>query len=662
MDAISQCEQYAKEQGRQERNAPWRLFFRKEIFSPWHNAKADDVSTKLIYQQVIRGIKFGEYRSDKEEDLATLAAQQYYIDYGPQLDIDKLEENLHIYIPEFEMKNAKGSNHERWLQLVMHAFRKHHPTALEVQEDVVSFAKRKWPLLFSRFYEAYKFAGPPLPKNEVIIAVNWTGVYVIDDEEQVLLEFSFPEITCITCTSSTQNGTNSCTIQTIGQVEYTFQSPNAEDIRELVDYFLDGLKKRSTFLVALHDHRPTGQHKMGQTLVRYRQLAKSTQNGTNSCTIQTIGQVEYTFQSPNAEDIRELVDYFLDGLKKRSTFLVALHDHRPTDVNTYLAFKHGDLLLLAEGITGEALRKNQFVRGENTRTGLQGNIPVELVYVLPTITKPTMEIMDMFARQPEFDSPMEKQVAILTNPLTSRPYTLERFAADNFRAPSRRTTLTINPRRQDRAIPQLWMHSREPLKAPLLKKLTGKEEPSQEAVIAYMAIMKYMGDHPSRKAPSRRTTLTINPRRQDRAIPQLWMHSREPLKAPLLKKLTGKEEPSQEAVIAYMAIMKYMGDHPSRKLRTGIELTDIIFRGPLKYEILRDELYCQLMKQLTNNYNALSEERGWELLWLCIGLFPPSQSLLKEVTQFLRTRAHPVAADCYNRLQKTLRLKISFYQ
>ena len=96
--------------------------------------------------------------------------------------------------------------------------------SIKVKEDIVSYAKFKWPLLFSRFYEAYRnsgiffvqpiaiiqsinlhylnriinvYTGPNLPKNDVIIAVNWTGVYVVDDQEQVLLELSFPEITTV---------------------------------------------------------------------------------------------------------------------------------------------------------------------------------------------------------------------------------------------------------------------------------------------------------------------------------------------------------------------------------------------------------------------------------------------------------------------------------
>lgn len=120
---------------------------------------------------------------------------------------------------------------------------------LRVKEDIVSYAKFKWPLLFSRFYEgknfkpllfyvpcsacfrsflfyalAFRYSGPNLPKNDVILAINWTGIYVVDDQEQVLLELSFPEITHIRAEKSEKIFGSTFTLSTIrtGE-EFTFQ-------------------------------------------------------------------------------------------------------------------------------------------------------------------------------------------------------------------------------------------------------------------------------------------------------------------------------------------------------------------------------------------------------------------------------------------------------
>ncbi|XP_044306100.1 unconventional myosin-VIIa isoform X2 [Varanus komodoensis] len=522
MDAVSQCEQYAKEQGAQERNAPWRLFFRKEIFTPWHNPSEDSVATNLVYQQIVRGVKFGEYRCDKEEDLAELASQQYYIDYGSEMVLERLLNLIPSYIPDREITPSKTI--EKWAQFIIAAHKKGIYTQKrtdpkKVKEEVVDFARFKWPLLFSRFYEAFKFSGPSLPKNDVIVAVNWTGVYFVDEQEQVLLELSFPEITAVSSSRGGKLQGQSFTLATIKGDEYTFTSNNAEDIRDLVVTFLEGLRKRSKFVVALQDN-----------------------------------------PNPMGEE------------------------------SGFLSFLKGDLIVLDQD-TGENVMNSGWANGVNERTKQKGDFPTDSVYVLPTVTMPPLEIVALVTMTPD-----QRQDAIRTAQLVMsdseermKPYTLEEFSYDYFRPPPKHTLSRV-----------------------MITKNRGKDK--------------------------------------------MWSYTREPLKQPLLKKILGSEDLSQEACMAFIAILKYMGDYPSKRTRSVNELTDQIFEGALKAEPLKDEIYSQILKQLTDNHIKYSEEKGWELLWLCTGLFPPSNLLLPHVQRFVQSRKHhPLTADCMQRLQKALR-------
>lgn len=521
MDAISQCEQFAKEQGTPEKSAPWRLFFRKEVFSPWHNPVEDAVATNLIYHQVAKGVKFGEYRCDAEKDLAMIAAQQHYVEYGPVIDPNVLRKVVVNYIPN-QFLQSNDAALTKWEHLVTKAFEA-SPTIrsrvdpLRCKEDIVIFAKLKWPMLFSRFFEAMKLKGDTINKDIVIIAVNWTGIYLVDQTESILLEISFAEI--------------------------TYVAYNADDNFDNV----------------------------------------------GNITIKTVQQEEFVFQSVDAGELSALVIFLIDGLKRRSIYVLAQMDSQGySDASSFLQYKKGDLITLLQDTNGESLMNTTW--GHGMCNGQEGLFPTEQVYILPTMTMPSSVVLEMFKKGQALDG--GKQAKSKYNTIQrKRMHTLEKYAKEHFRE--------------------------------------------------YVDINQSI---------SRQSTLTT----AKRTMPgDLWSHTREPLRLPLLKKLIGNETQCKRAVSAFVGILKYMGDMPAPKARSVTEYTDDVFTAALSDSALRDEVYCQLMKQLTNNRIQLSEERGWELMWLVTGVFACGQQLMKELVEFLKTRPHPIAKECLKRVFKT---------
>ncbi|KAL9845021.1 LOW QUALITY PROTEIN: unconventional myosin-VIIb-like [Geothlypis trichas] len=521
LDAISQCEQLVKERGTHERHAPWRLYFRKEIFTPWHSSRQDPVSTDLIYHQVIRGVRFGEYRCDKEEDLVEIAAKYCYIQFGDTIHNELVQKVLHDCIP---VKQLKSKPLEKWVSLVTYAHAKapytqDHLSSQTVKEQLVDFARFQWPLLFSRFFEVTKFSGPSLPKNHFIIAINWKGICFLDESEKRLLELTFPEIT------------------------------------------------------GIHTNRAVKS--FGQ-----------------SCTLITLRAEEFVLTSVNSVVIAELVVMFLEGLKKRSQFAVAMHEKKSQDPGI-LSFKKGDLLIFTEDKRLDA--DSGWICAQNERTGKTGNVFLEDIYIIPSLTKPSSQVLSLLMMSPDqrrtasqnsfMEEPDEEDIKV-------KPYTLEEFSYEHFRTPEKES-ISKAVLQKSRGHSQLWAHSKEPLKQPLLKRAC------------------------------------TDPDLRDLAC---------------------------QAFIAHSPIMKFMGDYPSKQAHSSVEVTDQIFVPAIQEEVLRDEIYCQIMKQLTENRNRYSEAKGWQLLWLCTGLFPPSKSLLKHAQKFIETRQkEPLALGCRRRIQTVMR-------
>ena len=95
---------------------------------------------------------------------------------------------------------------------------------------------------------------------------------------------------------------------------------------------------------------------------------------------------------------------------------------------------------------------------------------------------------------------------------------------------------------------------------------------------------------------------------------------------------SGQSEPTMRAIGFFKGIQAYMGD---RKLSFPDALIAELLRTAQEQREFRDELYMQVMKQVTANPQVFSLLQGWRLLALFAGSFPPSQQFLPFLVRFL---------------------------
>lgn len=79
-----------------------------------------------------------------------------------------------------------------------------------------------------------------------------------------------------------------------------------------------------------------------------------------------------------------------------------------------------------------------------------------------------------------------------------------------------------------------------------------------------------------------------------------------------------------------LPILKYMGDYPTKHARYPLELTDQIFGPAAQLEDLRDEVYCQILKQMTDNSNRFVWGQHFKMLIHDIAISSKTRCELKK--------------------------------
>ncbi|XP_074741909.1 unconventional myosin-XV [Strix uralensis] len=352
--------------------------------------------------------------------------------------------------------------------------------------------------------------------------------------------------------------------------------------------------------------------------------------------------------SPKAPQVKAMVDHFITELRKDSQYVVAVRNYSPDD-RRQLSFHKGDIIHLQplerperDHYYGCVVRKKVMYL-EELKTGTQdfgwkfgaihgrsGLFPTE--YVQPVAAP---DFVHLPAERKEEPKDKQGKVAASAAVAAAVASTAVAQELDRKTEVSPASTAFADGPEGDRGERLGASAGTCPMLAFARRYFRAARHGSVEAC----------GTKAKRDVPD---------------VLEVLMFSKTPIQESLIEFVDGGI--SKLAAEAFQAVMKFMGDHPLRG-QTELDAICTILKLCAENEVLRDELYCQIIKQVTNNTSSKPDscQKGWRLLYILAAYYKCSEVLRPFVLAFLQgASSHPelpfqgIAKACEQNLRKTL--------
>ncbi|XP_032896838.1 unconventional myosin-XV [Amblyraja radiata] len=323
--------------------------------------------------------------------------------------------------------------------------------------------------------------------------------------------------------------------------------------------------------------------------------------------------------SSKAPQIKNMIDYFITELKKDSNYVVAVKSHITND-SSFLRFHKGDIICLQ---SSDGVEEGWKFGAFHGRSGL---VPLE--YVQPVAAP---DFIHLSTDKKEEPKDKKGKVAASSSALVAAAVGSTAAAEELDRK-----TEASPPEFVD-SIPEYGIQD------------------SQYTMIEFAK--KYFRKSPKFKSESNREKSKKSKDQKD--LSELVKYTKTPIQESLIE--FSDENMNKIAAEIFVAVMKFMGDHPF-KGQTEQDVIYTILKLCGEHEVMKDETYCQIIKQITDNTSSKTDsiQRGWRVLYILTAYYKCSEvlkpylfKLMETVCRMPGASFQGIAKACHQNLKKT---------